>query len=136
MKHLKSFESYNFNNEYNKLKQVIDTDNPLKSLDNFRRSWDGDYYDKIMSLGGCEVNIIVGEILEDKGFDIKTYVGESGDMSLPKHYIIILGDNIIDLVAGQFWGYGLGNNIDDVDKAIFTKGEYFDIYQNYNWTEI
>ena len=125
------------------LTDLLINDNTIReifnTLNNNRSKWTDQDYDNAMQSGACEAwNDIISTVLGDKGIKSQVYYGEPKDPRhmLPQHYYSKVGNTIIDFVAGQFWGYGLGQRIDDADKVTFTPDEYSDILKSYNWTII
>lgn len=107
------------------------------ALNRARSGWTDVELDRATEFGACEIwNVVIGTVLDNKGIVSQVYRGTPRDKELPNHYYCSVGNTIIDFVAGQFWGYGLGRNIDDPDKVTFSKREYADILQSYQWTII
>lgn len=105
------------------------------ALNRARSAWSDAEYDQALNYGACEIwNIEISAVLDQKGIMSQVYQGtpvESGE--LPQHYYCKVGDTIIDFVADQFWGWGLGAHIDDADRVTFSEAEYADILDAYSW---
>lgn len=110
-------------------------DGMIDALNKDRSSWTYQDYDNALSSGACEEwNVAVSIVLKSMG--VTAYMGTPKDRNLPYHYIAMKDDIIFDFVMGQFWGYGLGNDINDSERVTFTKDEYRDIYDSYDWVKI
>lgn len=119
------------------LRDADTTPEVFDALNRARSSWTDIELDRAISFGSCEVwNVTISSVLDSKGIVSQVYYGIPSDKELPNHYYCSVGNVIIDFVVGQFWGYGLGYNINDPDKVTFTKDEYSDILQAYQWTMI
>lgn len=106
----------------------------FKALNEARATWSDAEFDAALDYGACETwNIEVSTVLDSRGIMSQLYHGTPIDDSLPTHYYCRVGDTILDFVASQFWGYGLGRNINDADRVTYSVSEYSDILDAYNW---
>ena len=122
------------------IKLLINDDTTIEvfnTLNDNRKRWSDADWDNAMQSGACEAwNVIISSVLDNKGIVSQIWHGRPKDNTLPQHYYCSVGNTIIDFVAGQFWGWGLGRNINNMDKVTFTHNEYSDILKAYSWTMI
>jgi len=119
------------------LQQADTTIEVFEVLNRIRASWTDVELDRAIEFGACEEwNVVISSVLDNKGIVSQVYRGIPLDDNLPNHYYCGVGSTIIDFVVGQFWGYGLAANIHDADRATFTKEEYSDILDAYQWTMV
>ncbi len=115
---------------------IVGNENIFEQLDTMRSTWSEDDCDNAIESGACmNWNTEISDVLRGRGIRSVSYMGTPKDDSLPDHYITISDDKIIDFVAEQFWGYGLGDGVDE-GKAVFSREEYDDIYTSYRWSSI
>lgn len=123
---------------YAVLKHADTTPEVFDALNRARASWSDTEYDRALDYGACETwNIVISSVLDQKGIVSQLYQGTPRDSDeLPTHYYCRVGDTIIDFVVDQFWGYGLGEHIDDTAVVTFTPAQYADILDAYTWKMI
>ena len=121
---------------YNNLRNVNNNE-IIKKLNKLRSRWTDKDFDNVLSSGACEAwNTDINKVLYKKGMKGKSYKGTPKDEDLPIHYITIVNGIIFDFVVAQFWSYGLGDKINDENRVTFTKNEYKDIFDSYDWKAI
>jgi hypothetical protein len=156
MKYVKTFEQF-INEKYNRMnesskfpireKEVFDyltkglsgttRDNWEDRINELKSTWSDQDRENVINTGACEAwNSDISRVLSKNRISCQAYIGEPIDENLPQHYITICQNKIIDFVFEQFWSYGLGNNIEDENQAVFTEREYTDIKKAYTWKKI
>jgi len=117
------------------LQHADTTTEVFNALNRARSGWSAAEYSRALDYGACETwNIEISTVLDRKGIMSQLYQGTPrGSSELPTHYYCKVGDTIIDFVVDQFWGYGLGENIDDTDVVTFSPTQYADILDAYTW---
>ena len=104
-----------------------------------RSKWSDEDFDHVMSEGACEaINSEATAALKKRGINADFMIGKPKDKSLPPHYVGVIEYKdkkyIVDLVAGQFSGYGVSSEVSD-NKAIHPMTQYKPIWDKYEWEE-
>lgn len=123
-------------NYLNKNLSDITKDNWESKINDLKASWSDDDRECAIDSGSCSSwNFEISKVLSKNGIQCQTYIGEPVDDGLPEHYITICNNRVIDFVIEQFFGYGIGLDLDDAN-AVFSEEEYSDIKKSYTWKKI
>jgi hypothetical protein len=116
--------------------QGIDKVNFETLINDLKSAWSEQDLENVIESEGCESwNYEISRVLLKNNVPCQAFLGSPKDDDLPEHYITICQDKIIDFVPEQFFGYGLGSDLED-DKAVFSEESYSDIKKAYNWKKI
>ena len=114
----------------------ITKDNWESEINKLKSTWTDDDLECAIDSGSCSTwNTDIYQVLSKKKIKCHMYEGDPINDSLPTHYITICNNKIVDFVVEQFFGYGLGNKLNE-ENAVFSEKEYLDIKKSYNWKKI